>query len=287
MLKYPAAIRAIVCFLCFVSFMWGCDKQSEAPLEPKVITKKIVAKRDVTAPKEPQKISAEKPEMKEQVPAPKTDVAAKQISKPEGETVAKQMPGSEGEPKAKQVPETKVAIAAKQVPETKVAIVAKQVPETKAETLPDTEKIETGEPETKLVASLAPDVLSKTTDVYDPQGKLDPFAPLFQEEQPEPIAVSPQKTEKPRRLLTPLERVDLSQLKLVAVIQAMSGDKAMVQDASGKGYIVKNGTYIGTSSGKIIEILADRIIVEEKVEDLYGKVSVQKKPLIIQKPPGE
>ncbi|MFH1991485.1 MAG: pilus assembly protein PilP [Pseudomonadota bacterium] len=275
MLKYPAAIRAIVCFLCFVSFMWGCDKQSEAPLEPKVITKKIVAKRDVTAPKEPQKISAEKPEMKEQVPAPKTDVAAKQISKPEGETVAKQMPGSEGEPKAKQVPETKVAI------------VAKQVPETKAETLPDTEKIETGEPETKLVASLAPDVLSKTTDVYDPQGKLDPFAPLFQEEQAEPIAVSPQKTEKPRRLLTPLERVDLSQLKLVAVIQAMSGDKAMVQDASGKGYIVKNGTYIGTSSGKIIEILADRIIVEEKVEDLYGKVSVQKKPLIIQKPPGE
>ncbi|MBU0698713.1 MAG: pilus assembly protein PilP [Proteobacteria bacterium] len=263
MLKYPAAIRAIVCFLCFVSFMWGCDKQSEAPLEPKVITKKIVAKRDVTAPKEPQKISAEKPEMKEQVPAPKTDVAAKQISKPEGETVAKQMPGSEGEPKAKQVPETK------------------------AETLPDTEKIETGEPETKLVASLAPDVLSKTTDVYDPQGKLDPFAPLFQEEQAEPIAVSPQKTEKPRRLLTPLERVDLSQLKLVAVIQAMSGDKAMVQDASGKGYIVKNGTYIGTSSGKIIEILADRIIVEEKVEDLYGKVSVQKKPLIIQKPPGE
>jgi len=44
---------------------------------------------------------------------------------------------------------------------------------------------------------------------------------------------------------------------------------------------------MGTRSGKIVEILGDRIVVEEKVEDIYGKVSVKKRLLQIQKPLGE
>ena len=79
----------------------------------------------------------------------------------------------------------------------------------------------------------------------------------------------------------------MSQLKLVGVIRAVSGDKALVEEASGKGYIVKKGTFIGNRSGKIINVLSDRIIVAEEVEDVFGKVSVQERPLIIQKPRGE
>ncbi len=132
----------------------------------------------------------------------------------------------------------------------------------------------------KLVA-----VESPAASFYSPEGKLDPFEPLFKKERIS-VAVGKKKIKR-RKPLTPLERVNLSQLSLVGIIRAPSGNRALVQETSGKGYVVKKGTYIGTQSGKIVQILEDRIIVEEESEDIYGKVSLIKKPLKLQKPPGE
>jgi len=123
------------------------------------------------------------------------------------------------------------------------------------------------------------------TDFYNPEGKLDPFEPLFKKETVS-VAVGKKKIKR-RKPLTPLERINLSQLTLVGIIQASSGNRALVQETTGKGYVVKKGTYIGTNSGKIVQILKDRIIIEEESEDIYGKVSIIKKPLKLQKPPGE
>ena len=123
-------------------------------------------------------------------------------------------------------------------------------------------------------------------DVYDPTGKIDPFLPLYKEE---PVIKKEIKVEKKiKRLpLTPLEKVDLSQLKLVGVINAPSGNKALVEEASGKGYIVKKGTYIGIHAGRVVAILSDRIVVEEQVETTLGTYQLQKRELKINKPPGE
>lgn len=141
----------------------------------------------------------------------------------------------------------------------------------------------------KLVAEKSPTTnktkIPEITDFYNPEGKLDPFEPLFKKERVS-LAVGKKKIKR-RKPLTPLERVNLSQLSLVGIIQAPSGSRALVQESSGKGYVVKKGTYIGTNSGKIIQILKDRIIIEEESEDIYGKVSIIKKPLKLQKPPGE
>lgn len=141
----------------------------------------------------------------------------------------------------------------------------------------------------KLVAEKSPTTnktkIPEITDFYNPEGKLDPFEPLFKKERVS-LAVGKKKIKR-RKPLTPLERVNLSQLTLVGIIQAPSGNRALVQESSGKGYVVKKGTYIGTNSGKIIQILKDRIIIEEESEDIYGKVSIIKKPLKLQKPPGE
>jgi type IV pilus assembly protein PilP len=127
--------------------------------------------------------------------------------------------------------------------------------------------------------------IPKISDLYNPDGKLDPFEPLFKKER---VSMAEGKKKiKIRKPLTPLERVNLSQLTLVGIIQAPSGSRALVQESSGKGYVVKKGTYIGTNSGKIVQILKDRIIIEEESEDIYGKVSIVKKPLKLQKPPGE
>jgi len=141
----------------------------------------------------------------------------------------------------------------------------------------------------KLVAEKSP-IAKKTkipeiTDLYNPEGKLNPFEPLFKKERVE-LAVGKKKIKR-RKPLTPLERVNLSQLTLVGIIRSPSGNRALVQETTGKGYVVKKGTYIGTNSGKIIQILKDRIIIEEESEDIYGKVSIIKKPLKLQKPPGE
>jgi type IV pilus assembly protein PilP len=133
-----------------------------------------------------------------------------------------------------------------------------------------------------------PSIVDRTKDgdplPYNPQGKLDPFEPLFKDE-PE---LAPSKSKRKKRIpRTPLEKIDLGQLKLVGVILASSGNRALVQEASGKGYIIKKGTYIGVNSGKVTEIKNDRVIVEEEIEDVVGKPIIRNKELVLPKPPGE
>ncbi len=121
---------------------------------------------------------------------------------------------------------------------------------------------------------------------YNPAGKIDPFAPLVKDEPVKPLQDEKSKREK-REPATPLELVDLSQLKLTAVIRTPSGFKAMVEETTGKGYIVGIGTYMGIHSGKVVNIFKDRIVVEEEVEDALGNIASRNSELKFQKPSGE
>ena len=114
---------------------------------------------------------------------------------------------------------------------------------------------------------------------YISEGKIDPFM--------SPITKRNATEEKKilNRKLSPLEKLDLSQLKLVAIILMQSGKKnvAMVQESSGKGYMVKVGTYIGTNNGRIIEIKNDEIIIKERVKNFKGVFEDRLKPMKLQK----
>ena len=90
-----------------------------------------------------------------------------------------------------------------------------------------------------------------------------------------------------KRPKTPLEKIELDQLKLRAIIIAPSGNKALVEEASGKGYIIRRGTYIGRHDGKVIKILKDMVVVEELTENIEGKMIVKEKEIKLPKPPGE
>ncbi len=117
-----------------------------------------------------------------------------------------------------------------------------------------------------------------TTDgkFYDPKGKHDPFDSPFETQAALTITAKHKKTEKKRLPLTPLQRISLGQLKLVAIIMAPSGNKALVEEPSGKGYIISKGTYVGQNFGRVKSILRDRIIVEEEAEDfLSGSVKLR------------
>jgi type IV pilus assembly protein PilP len=125
---------------------------------------------------------------------------------------------------------------------------------------------------------------SGTPAPYNPQGRVNPFEPLFKDE-PEAAPVSAKKKRRVPR--TPLERIDLGQLKLVGIILASSGNRALVQEASGKGYIIKEGTYIGLHSGKVTEIKKDRVVIEEETDEVVGTQNMRNKELVLPKPPGE
>jgi Tfp pilus assembly protein PilP len=106
-----------------------------------------------------------------------------------------------------------------------------------------------------------------TTDTgwkYDPTGKPDPFKPF--------ILASAAPEEAPtvvRRQLTPLQKMPLSEIQagLKAIIWGQLGSKALVEDATGKGYVVQEGTYVGQHDGIVKKIYQDRIIVEEYRRD--------------------
>jgi Tfp pilus assembly protein PilP len=73
--------------------------------------------------------------------------------------------------------------------------------------------------------------------------------------------------------LSPLERYELGQLKLVGVLWDMKEPNAMVEDSAGLGYRIKVGTLIGSNDGKVKAIQRDGIVVEEFYVDLYGAKS--------------
>ena len=105
---------------------------------------------------------------------------------------------------------------------------------------------------------------------YDSKGRVDPFIPLIDERNASAESSSPEES-KPKRTLTPLEKLELSQVKLVAVVEMPGKTIAMVEEAGGKGYEVSIGTYIGPNGGRVTSITREGIKIEEEVKDYQGK----------------
>ena len=117
-----------------------------------------------------------------------------------------------------------------------------------------------------------------TKSAYDPARKIDPFEPLFQEKI-RSVKVEHTPIIDDRSNKGPLELIDTSQLKLTAIIYATGRNFALVQEASGKGHVIKKGSYIGTKGGKVIEILNKKVIIGEKWQDNDGNIYIQKNEL--------
>jgi len=107
---------------------------------------------------------------------------------------------------------------------------------------------------------------------YDAQGKIDPFRPLIQEKPEETLPIV---DPGPKRILTPLEKIELNQIRLVAIILMDKKQIAMVEEANGKGYEVGIGTYIGKNQGRVSEIKNSSIMIKELVKDYKGRLKEQ------------
>ena len=97
---------------------------------------------------------------------------------------------------------------------------------------------------------------------YDPAGKRDPFRPLSLIRTPSRARAEP---------LTPLERYELGQLRLVGIVHQLAPPRAMVEDSAGLGFILTPGTPVGPNGGIVTEIRPREVVVEEWHTDVIGQ----------------
>lgn len=104
---------------------------------------------------------------------------------------------------------------------------------------------------------------------YRPLGLADPFVPFIK---PETTVTEtyPEAEKEPSPVptagfpLTPLQRMTLGELEqgLKAIVWGELGSRALIQDASGKGYIVQEGTPV-TPDGLVERIYKDAVVVRQ------------------------
>ncbi len=131
------------------------------------------------------------------------------------------------------------------------------------------------------MAVALPEIVAKESEIpeYTGNGKIDPFMPLIKNE--------PVRAKEPERPRTPLEMLDYSQMKLVAIVSRGVQRVAMVEETGGKGYIVLVGTYIGRNGGVVSEIRKDRVIVHERKKDFKGDMITHTQEIKLNKTEGK
>ena len=271
-----ATMRALFCLIAAMLLLVGCDEPDKTAAQPQTVRKKITAKAEtgpptataVAAPVQPAPAAAagEKPVLA-------------QVAKPQTPPSVPEPPPKPKEPPPTQAPAAPLLLS-------QASTATESSPPTGAKPLtPD------GNPQQSGMAAVDSQIAAllniQAPPPYNPKGKVDPFEPLLRDESAAIVVAKLRAKADPNRSKTPLEKIDLGQLKLVAIITALGGNRALVEESSGKGYIIKEGTYIGLNSGKVAGIRADKVLVEEEFEDINGKPITQKKEITLPKPPGE
>ncbi|SFM81662.1 pilus assembly protein PilP [Thermodesulforhabdus norvegica] len=107
---------------------------------------------------------------------------------------------------------------------------------------------------------------------YGPLASLpDPFKPFVkspEEEAMERAALEEVLPPEPL-VLTPLQKMDISEIQrgFKGVLWGPMGRRAIIEDSTGKGYLVTVGTPVGNQDGVVSAIFRDRIVIKQKVWD--------------------
>jgi type IV pilus assembly protein PilP len=273
MKNYLDRIQTIVCLLGTALMLASCADSDLAAAQPQVVRKKISSPAEVLPP----------PSSAAALPAPTPAAPSAEQASPLVAAV-KTPDVSAPAPKAHEPAATNWTASppaavppAAPIAEPIRPVVATQPPVSAPE--PQAKKLAVTDSQVAALLNL------HAQAPYNPKGKVDPFEALLRDESV-PTVTSKLKAKK-REPQSPLEKIDLGQLKLVAIIAASSGNRALVEESSGKGYILREGTYVGLNSGKVVDITIDKVMVEEEFEDAYGKTITQKKEITLPKPPGE
>jgi type IV pilus assembly protein PilP len=121
-------------------------------------------------------------------------------------------------------------------------------------------------PKTDVAAVVATPVALEANKIetlfqYNPEGRRDPF---------KSIIVSSEK-QKSVENLPPLQRKEVSELKLIGIVWGGFGYGAVIQTPDGKGYAVRKGTRVGLNNGTISQITDKEIVIKEKYLDMFNE----------------
>lgn len=139
------------------------------------------------------------------------------------------------------------------------------------------------DPADKMIAGVDAATSRRLRPLYDPAHKIDPFEPLIRET-PRKNSDSATYADTGPKGTHPLEDIDLSQLKLTGIMLAASGNRALVRESSGRGYVISEGTPIGTHRGRVAGVLKDKVVVKEKMKDIRGNFFFKETELKLNKP---
>ena len=99
------------------------------------------------------------------------------------------------------------------------------------------------------------------------EGRSDPFIPFISEKSQ---AAKVDEILPVEDQLTGMQLFEAGQLNLVAIVMAEENDFAMVEDTTGKGYILRTGMEIGRR-GIITSIQSNKVTIEETAFTRAGK----------------
>jgi type IV pilus assembly protein PilP len=94
---------------------------------------------------------------------------------------------------------------------------------------------------------------------YRPQGKPDPFKPFVDAQ----IVAAKKGKAAATPSIFPLQKAGVENFNVVGIMGDDIRRMAIVEDAAKKFYPLFVGTRIGLHNGKVTDILADRVIVDE------------------------
>jgi len=125
-------------------------------------------------------------------------------------------------------------------------------------------------PEYAALIQKTAEALKGANFTFLPAKPLDPFVPFILPtqsglpEEDEPQNGSP---------MTPLQRMTMSEIEkgLKAITWGDLGKRAVIEDSTGRGYIVAIGTPAGEHSGVITQIYNDRLVVQQEIWDRRAK----------------
>ena len=145
-----------------------------------------------------------------------------------------------------------------------------------------------GEPLAKPIPAAA--LPATPTYQYNAAGKPDPFKPFMETD---PALKTKKEEDLGKKTLaksgsiSPLQRLDIGQFRLVGIVGDQDRRTAIVEDGVAKKYYpLFVGTYIGLNGGRVAAILPDRLVVEERVETRDKKtkrVQVRQIPVLLHK----
>jgi Tfp pilus assembly protein PilP len=83
----------------------------------------------------------------------------------------------------------------------------------------------------------------------------------------------------------PTQKYEIDKYKLVGIMLRKQGSTAIFEDPEGKGWVLKEGSFLGNEGSKIKKILQDSVVIEEPVSDNLGRVKYVERSITIKKSP--